>query len=97
MTSRKTTPTHLSFYPCSPLQVGGFDVVFNTAATAVTCGAPAAEAKAQAPRVAGLASSLLNMSVDLNPATDLATITLEGTYKRTQFKKSRRRWCTCLP
>ena len=27
---------------------------------------------------AGLAESLLNISVDLNPATDLATITLEG-------------------
>ena len=60
--------------------VGGFDVIFNTNAKSnATCGEPAADVKnKQPPRVAGLAENLVNISVDLNPATDLATITLQG-------------------
>ena len=58
--------------------VGGFDVIFNTAKSTVTCGDPAATKGKSQPRVAGLAENLVNISVDLNPATDLATITLQG-------------------
>ena len=59
--------------------VGGYDVVFNTdAGSNVTCGQPAADAKKTEPRVAGLAENLVNISVDLNPASDLATIQLQG-------------------
>ena len=57
--------------------VGGFDVIFNTAKSTVTCGDPAKNEKTL-PRVAGLAENLVNISIDLNPATDLATITLQG-------------------
>merc|ERR1711957_748823 len=55
---------------------GGYEINFNTdPKPQVECGAPVPNAK---PRVAGRSEDLTNVTLDFDPKSDLATITLEG-------------------